>query len=103
MGRLAASKVQCNKMTRATFERRASDLKEGETSASPKGEEEKRNISCRSLGFGRTLSVYAGDALNPSVSRYSRPTEETAMAWTIPTLVEICIGLEINGYLPAEF
>ena len=28
---------------------------------------------------------------------------ETAMAWTTPTLVEICIGLEINGYLPAEF
>jgi len=25
------------------------------------------------------------------------------MAWTKPTLVEICIGLEINGYLPAEF
>jgi len=25
------------------------------------------------------------------------------MAWSIPTLVEICIGLEINGYLPAEF
>ena len=24
-------------------------------------------------------------------------------AWTTPTLVEICIGLEINGYLPAEF
>jgi len=22
------------------------------------------------------------------------------MAWTAPTLVEICIGLEINGYLP---
>ena len=29
--------------------------------------------------------------------------EETTMAWTTPTLVEICIGLEINGYLPAEF
>jgi coenzyme PQQ precursor peptide PqqA len=29
--------------------------------------------------------------------------KETAMAWTTPTLVEICIGLEINGYLPAEF
>jgi coenzyme PQQ precursor peptide PqqA len=28
---------------------------------------------------------------------------ENAMAWTTPTLVEICIGLEINGYLPAEF
>jgi len=25
------------------------------------------------------------------------------MTWATPTLVEICIGLEINGYLPAEF
>jgi len=25
------------------------------------------------------------------------------MAWNTPTLVEICIGFEINGYLPAEF
>jgi len=25
------------------------------------------------------------------------------MTWTTPTLVEICIGLEINGYMPAEF
>ncbi|MEJ2623504.1 MAG: pyrroloquinoline quinone precursor peptide PqqA [Pseudolabrys sp.] len=25
------------------------------------------------------------------------------MTWTTPTLIEICIGLEINGYLPAEF
>jgi coenzyme PQQ precursor peptide PqqA len=30
-------------------------------------------------------------------------TVEEMMAWTTPTLVEICIGLEINGYLPAEF
>jgi len=29
--------------------------------------------------------------------------KEITMAWTTPTLVEICIGLEINGYLPAEF
>jgi coenzyme PQQ precursor peptide PqqA len=29
--------------------------------------------------------------------------EEIPMTWTTPTLVEICIGLEINGYLPAEF
>jgi coenzyme PQQ precursor peptide PqqA len=28
---------------------------------------------------------------------------EKRMYWTTPTLVEICIGLEINGYLPAEF
>jgi len=32
-----------------------------------------------------------------------RKQEETIMAWTTPTLIEICIGLEINGYLPAEF
>ncbi|MFY9838730.1 MAG: pyrroloquinoline quinone precursor peptide PqqA [Xanthobacteraceae bacterium] len=25
------------------------------------------------------------------------------MSWTTPVLVEICIGLEINGYLPPEF
>jgi coenzyme PQQ precursor peptide PqqA len=24
------------------------------------------------------------------------------MGWKTPTLIEICIGLEINGYLPAE-
>jgi len=32
-----------------------------------------------------------------------RKNEEETMAWTTPTLVEMCIGLEINGYLPAEF
>ena len=25
------------------------------------------------------------------------------MVWTTPTLIEICIGLEINGYLSPEF
>jgi len=29
--------------------------------------------------------------------------EEARMAWDTPILTEICIGLEINGYLPAEF
>jgi len=29
--------------------------------------------------------------------------EEITMAWTTPTIDEICIGLEINGYLPPEF
>jgi coenzyme PQQ precursor peptide PqqA len=29
--------------------------------------------------------------------------EDNPMAWTTPILVEICVGLEINGYLPAEF
>ncbi|WP_416899877.1 MAG: pyrroloquinoline quinone precursor peptide PqqA [Minwuia sp.] len=25
------------------------------------------------------------------------------MAWTTPVIEEICIGMEINGYFPAEF
>jgi len=29
--------------------------------------------------------------------------EDVIMAWKNPTLIEICVGLEINGYLPAEF
>jgi len=33
----------------------------------------------------------------------NRRTRGNSMAWTTPTLVEICSGLEINGYLPAEF
>jgi coenzyme PQQ precursor peptide PqqA len=39
------------------------------------------------------------------LARREKPREskrKLAMAWTTPTLVEICIGLEINGYLPAE-
>jgi len=24
------------------------------------------------------------------------------MSWSTPTLVEVCIGLEINGYMPAD-
>jgi len=28
--------------------------------------------------------------------------KEPIMVWRTPTLVEICVGLEINGYLPAE-
>ncbi len=39
-----------------------------------------------------------GSRLLPFVQEGRRP-----MVWTTPTLVEICIGLEINGYLPAEF
>ena len=29
--------------------------------------------------------------------------KDAFMAWTAPVLIEICIGLEINGYLPPEF
>jgi coenzyme PQQ precursor peptide PqqA len=32
-----------------------------------------------------------------------RSKREDMMAWTTPVLVEICVGLEINGYLPPEF
>ena len=40
---------------------------------------------------------------NLKPSNQARTRAEETMAWTPPTLVEICIGLEINGYLPAEF
>jgi coenzyme PQQ precursor peptide PqqA len=39
----------------------------------------------------------------PSRWDLAHKEKETTMSWTTPTLVEICIGLEINGYLPAEF
>jgi coenzyme PQQ precursor peptide PqqA len=38
--------------------------------------------------------------LGPMV--FSKGLMEEAMAWTTPVLVEICIGLEINGYMPAD-
>ena len=44
------------------------------------GEAFKMNGSCPTTNRGRAL-----------------------MLWTTPILVEVCIGLEINGYLPAEF
>ena len=34
---------------------------------------------------------------------FSSAQRRMAMTWMTPTLIEICIGLEINGYLPAEF
>jgi coenzyme PQQ precursor peptide PqqA len=43
--------------------------------------------------FGRT---------QPNRKSLRESKRKLAMAWTTPTLVEICIGLEINGYLPAE-
>jgi len=52
---------------------------------------------CPRISFG----ICAGSV---AVRRYdSRKTEDKPIAWTTPVLVEICIGLEINGYLPAEF
>lgn len=36
----------------------------------------------------------------------SRPgaaeSKDTAMTWTTPKLVEVCIGLEVTGYVSAE-
>jgi coenzyme PQQ precursor peptide PqqA len=40
--------------------------------------------------------------VRPSM-KSSPPARSASSTWTTPTLVEICIGLEINGYLPAEF
>jgi coenzyme PQQ precursor peptide PqqA len=42
-------------------------------------------------------------SLRPKPPESSGRKGNTMATWTTPTLVEICIGLEINGYLPAEF
>ena len=45
----------------------------------------------------------ACNPLYPWIRLITNSCRGNTMAWTTPTLVEICIGLEINGYLPAEF
>ncbi|OLO08080.1 coenzyme PQQ precursor peptide PqqA [Salinicola sp. MH3R3-1] len=32
----------------------------------------------------------------------NRP-QELPMSWTTPEVKEICVGMEINDYMPAEF
>jgi coenzyme PQQ precursor peptide PqqA len=44
-----------------------------------------------------------GDPYAVALAISHPPQRGSAMAWTTPILIEICIGLEINGYLPAEF
>jgi coenzyme PQQ precursor peptide PqqA len=64
-------------------------------------------LCCRQLRFPRCGPVKPrgadtcgfvlfGSIIFPKVQR------EEIMAWTTPVLVEICIGLEINGYMPAD-
>ncbi|HTR17504.1 MAG TPA: pyrroloquinoline quinone precursor peptide PqqA [Acetobacteraceae bacterium] len=45
------------------------------------------------LPFGIALAKWA------PLSKRATPLKETIMAWTRPKLREICIGLEINGYM----
>jgi coenzyme PQQ precursor peptide PqqA len=52
------------------------------------------------LGSGRRWPAIAACAKLAGKRDLGR---KPIMNWTTPTLVEICIGLEINGYLPAEF
>jgi coenzyme PQQ precursor peptide PqqA len=51
------------------------------------------------LQIGRNVLIWHFVELLPAMGVIGGNT----MAWTTPTLIEICIGLEINGYLPAEF
>jgi coenzyme PQQ precursor peptide PqqA len=61
---------------------------------------------------GQFAQCFSGKSLfsvslgRPIYSRGPVPTNTEGnmpMSWTTPTLVEVCIGLEINGYLPPEF
>jgi coenzyme PQQ precursor peptide PqqA len=70
-----------------------------------------RYASTRALSFHKlSLSIIGGKWLDMTAGPPYIPPEpafglkeEMPMAWTTPSIIEICIGLEINGYLPAEF
>ena len=63
------------------------------------------------FGTWNIVSI-AHAAKSPYITRYccsilfdlvfSGTSKEESMAWTTPVLVEICIGLEINGYMPTD-
>jgi coenzyme PQQ precursor peptide PqqA len=59
------------------------------------------NIRCNPP---RQVAAYPTVLLFRVLRHYSFPErqKEESMAWTTPVLVEISIGLEINGYMPAD-
>jgi coenzyme PQQ precursor peptide PqqA len=64
-------------------------------------------FSCANRTRTRSLRLVVGSDYHGTAEaasmRLGWNAKEMTMAWTTPILVEICIGLEINGYLPAEF
>lgn len=52
--------------------------------------------------LGTQITLIAAGRFAFALARGTNTRRGNVMAWTTPTLVEICIGLEINGYLPAE-
>ena len=61
-----------------------------------------RMFIARLRGFGTQTTLKGNGPVSCRVTRQNKTRRGNVMAWTTPTLVEICIGLEINGYLPAE-
>jgi coenzyme PQQ precursor peptide PqqA len=55
------------------------------------------------LAIARFRTIFLGAADVQCDGGRKGDKAEKPMAWTTPVLVEICVGLEINGYLPAEF
>jgi len=55
-----------------------------------------QTLSADELATLKQVSAFMAAKVAPLELSRPRP-------WTRPTLGEICIGLEINGYLPAEF
>jgi len=55
-------------------------------------------------GLAKTIRAMADGTLDSQVgARICNGLGIMRACLEMPTLVEICIGLEINGYLPAEF
>jgi coenzyme PQQ precursor peptide PqqA len=69
--------------------------------ANPYGEPFERGVWC---GATTTFMLRESPFHVPLRPRLiSAAKREHGMAWTTPVLVEICIGMEINAYAPAEF
>jgi coenzyme PQQ precursor peptide PqqA len=52
--------------------------------------------------FFRAAKEFSLPDLLSELSFWEPTIREDGMAWTKPRIVEICVGLEINAYYPAE-
>jgi coenzyme PQQ precursor peptide PqqA len=62
-----------------------------------------RGVPCEVASISPLHREPRGICWSCAAQKRAADGKEDSMAWTTPVLVEICIGLEINGYLPPEF
>jgi coenzyme PQQ precursor peptide PqqA len=63
------------------------------------------SVDCSALKIAyapQSSAATCGSVFFGSILFFGSSKREETVAWTTPVLVEICIGLEINGYMPAD-